>query len=293
MTILGERVREVGRAAIERWLPCLDAWLLPGSFYGVRHTWPLLYRSDGHGRFFVLTEGEHLLAHCATRVGTMHGEAGPREVCLLGSVATDPARRGRGLASHVLAAAVRAHATSTAATLLWAERPELYARAGFVAGPDETCVLLARRPHSPIAGVRAATIADHAQLHALHARKPWRMARSPQVMATLLTTPGMTTLVRERAGEVVAYACTGKGADLQGYWHELGGDDDDLAILLPAALHVAQQATAFLLLPPYRPRLRELLAHHVVDTVRVSGPMVRTNSPEALGACWIDGLDSV
>lgn len=293
MTIVGECVQEVGRAAIERWLPCLDAWLLPDSFYGVRHTWPLLYRGDGHGRFFVLTEGDHLLAHCATRVVTVHGQGGPREVCLLGSVATEPTRRGRGLASCVLAAAVRAHAATTAATLLWAERPELYARAGFVAGPDETCLQLARRPHSPSAGVRIATVADHAQLHALHERKPRRVARSQKTMATLLTTPGMTTVVRERAGEVVAYACTGKGADLQGYWHELGGDDDELAVLLPAALHAAQQTTALLLLPPYRPRLRDLLAPHVVDTVRVSGPMVRTNSPEALGSCWIDGLDSV
>ncbi|HEX5052296.1 MAG TPA: GNAT family N-acetyltransferase, partial [Planctomycetota bacterium] len=147
-------VRHVGRAEVQRWLPCLDEWLLPDSFYGVQHTWPQLYRGDGDGHFFVVCDGERLLSHCACRVATAHGAAGPFRACLLGSVATEPSMRGRGLASQVLDAALAAMLPFAEHVLLWAERPDLYARHGFVAGPQETCLHLARLPRRGDTGVR-------------------------------------------------------------------------------------------------------------------------------------------
>lgn len=290
-TTLGE-LREVDREAMQRWLPTLGEWLLPGAFYGVHHTWPQLYRRDGHGRFFVLADGDRLLSHCAFRTVTMHGEHGPFRANLLGSVATDPTLRGRGLASDVLGMALAASAGDAPVTLLWAERPELYARAGFALGAEETCLVLARRPRPSLDGVRPMTIADHAACAHLHAQKPLRVERDAIAMSGLLTTPGMTSLVLERNGAVVAYALCGKGADLQGHWHELGGSDEDLAILLPAALHVAEQRDAVLLLPPYRAHLRALLGASVVGDGTLHGPMWRSLG-EPLPPCFVDGIDSV
>jgi hypothetical protein len=111
-------------------------------------------------------------------------------------------------------------------------------------------------------------------------------------MSGLLTTPGLSTLVLERDGAVVAYACTGKGADLHGFWHELGGSDQDLAELVPAAMHELGEIEMQLLLPPYRHTLPTLLGAMVADEVQVPGPMVRSLG-EPLPDCWIDGLDSV
>jgi GNAT superfamily N-acetyltransferase len=286
-------VQEIGRSALQCWLPQLDAWLLPGAFYGVQHTWPQLYRSDGHGRFFVLVDGDRLVSHCAVRTVGLVTAAGPRVVNLLGSVVTDPAARGRGHASAVLSKALAATAAAAPCTLLWAEHPTLYARAGFVAGAPETCVWLARRPRREPATLRLATLQDHPELTRLHAQKPWRVERAPQVMSGLLTTPGLATVVLERDGRPVAYACCGKGADLQGHWHELGGTDEDLAVLLPAALHLLEQTEAAVLLPPYRPDLAELLGPHVVGTTELQGPMRHLAPGVELPACWIDGLDSV
>ena len=292
MTLVAHAVHEVDRATVQRWLPSLDAWLLPDAFYGVQHTWPQLYRSDGQGRFFVVTDGDTLLAHCATRVVTVHAGDASFQACLLGSVATHPGHRGRGLAQAVLGAALAANAGDAPLTLLWAERAGLYARAGFHTGREETCLVVARRPHPDLTGVRPATVADHIALHTLHEAKPWRVERSLRTFSILLSTPGMTTLVRERDGAVVAYACCGKGADLQGHWHELGGSDEDLAVLLPAALHVTGQTDAVVLVPPWRPRLPALLGPAAVDVGTVPGPMWRaTDGGER--ACWIDGLDSV
>jgi GNAT superfamily N-acetyltransferase len=108
MTQLAVAIHEVSRAAMQRWLPLLDAWLLAGSIYSVQHTWPQLYRSDGGGRFFVATDGDRLLSHCAFRTVRLHGERSTTPIHLLGSVATDPDLRGQGLASAVLASALAA-----------------------------------------------------------------------------------------------------------------------------------------------------------------------------------------
>jgi hypothetical protein len=101
----------------------------------------------------------------------------------------------------------------------------------------------------------------------------------------------MQTVVLERDGRIAAYACCGKGADLQGHWHELGGSDHDLATLLPAALHTTEQLESAVLLPPYRDGLAALLAPSVVADVEVQGPMVRAAG--VVPRLFIDGLDSV
>jgi GNAT superfamily N-acetyltransferase len=292
-TIAKPTAREFDRAAVQRWLPLLDSWLLPrGAMYGVQHTWPQLYRSDGKGRFFAIFEGDELLSFCATRVVTVRGAAGPFAACLLGSVATAPKRRGQGLASTVLQHALAANASAAAHTLLWAEQDGLYARAGFVPGPTETCLVVARRPNPPTAGVRLLVVGDHAAAHRLHQRKPLRVDRDLPTMSALLTTPGMTALGLERDGQLVAYACCGKGADLQGHWHEFGGDDADVAVLLQAGMHHLGQTDAIVLLPPWRTGLRAALGRSVVDELAVDGPMHRSDDGGSL-ACWIDGLDSV
>lgn len=285
-------VIELDRTGIQPWLPALDEWLLPGSSYSVHHTWPQLYRSDGGGNFFAIFDGDRLVSHCATRRMTLIGAGGPQSVTLLGSVATDPAWRGHGLATQVLGHAIEGAVPDSDHVLLWAERPELYARHGFTAGRREKCLLLARLPCPDLTGVRLAHVRDHEAIHRLHCGKRWRIDRAPGETSGLLTTPGLTTLVRERDGDIVAYACCGKGADLADHWHEVGGNDGEVAELLKAALHLAEQIEAILLLPPYRPGLLDALGRSVVEDFEVAGPMAY--SPRApLPECWIDGLDSV
>lgn len=279
-------------AGIAPYLPLLDRWLLPGSFYGVQHTWPQLYRSDGDGRFHALFDGERLVSHCATKIVLAHGLAGPFHCALLGSVATDPKLRGHGFAGQVLQAALDDVPAHVGHVLLWAERPDLYERHGFQPTAKETLLVVVRRPRPNMDGVRIAEIADHDAIHRLHVRKPWRVERTRLSMSALLTTPGSTTIVLERGGAVVAYACTGKGADLQGTWHELGGDDADVAHLLLAGMHLTEQTECAVLLPPYRRRLEGLLGISVVDATLVPGPMCHSRRAP-LPPTFFDGLDSV
>jgi GNAT superfamily N-acetyltransferase len=280
------------RKEVQPWLPLLDDWLLPDAFHGVQHTWPLLYRSDGDGRFHACLLHGELASFCAHRLATLMTADGPRQVALLGSVVTHPERRGRGHASSVLTTALTACDREAEHVLLWAENPRLYANHGFQPGPEEPCLLLARRPRPDLTGVRPARLDDLQALHALHEAKPQRIRRTPAAMATLLSTPGLLTLVLEDQGTIQAYACCGKGADLQGFWHEVGGTDAAVAHLLAAALHLADQTQAMFLLPPYRPQLGRLLGPAVIEHLQVAGPMVRSTAAP-LPPAFLDGLDSV
>ncbi len=286
-------LRSIPRAELGAWLDDLSEWLLPGALHPVQHTWPQLYRGDGHGESVGLFEGSRLVAHAAMRRVELVGEQGALRAGLIGSVATDPERRGEGLATRLLRTLTeRGRRGGLDLLLLWAERPELYARQGFQPGPRETSVALVAAP-TPADGVRRAEIRDHQALHALHERKPWRVRRSLREMSLLLSTPGMDTVVLERAGAVVAYACCGKGADFMGWWHEGGGDDEELALLMPSALALLGQEAALVQLPPYRSRLRELLGTAVLDRQELDGPMLLAPSGPLRGRFYVDGLDSI
>jgi GNAT superfamily N-acetyltransferase len=286
-------LRRLDRKALQPFLPQLSAWLLPGSVYPLQHTWPQLYRSDGRGSFYALFDGERLISHLALRPVTVHGAHARIRAALIGSVATAPHEQGRGHASRLLREALAdGREQGCDLALLWAGRPELYARAGFAPGPTELSLCLAASD-PPMDGVRLATIADHAELHRLHEQKPLRVLRSAGEHSGLLTTPGMNVMVLERAGKPVAYACCGKGADLQGWWHELGGSDEDVAVLLPSAMALLGQAQALAIVPPYRERLRALLGAAVREELTIDGPMVLPFHATGTQPFFVDGLDSV
>jgi GNAT superfamily N-acetyltransferase len=288
------RICRLQRKQVQPWLQQLTDWLLPEAAYAIEHTWPQLYRSDGNGAFLGMFVDDRLVSHLAWRGVTLHGERSPHRAALLGSVATAPELRGRGYASQLLQQAIadcRDQGIDT--ILLWAEQPELYARAGFRAGEAETCLLLARRPHADVRGIRVATVADHGQLHALHEQKPLRVERPAREMSALLTTPGLTTTVLCPGERILAYACCGKGADLQGWWHECGGSDTDVARLLAGSMHLLGQTEAPLIVPPYRQGLADGLGASAQDEFTVAGPMQLQLSASAAQRTFVDGLDSV
>ena len=197
-------LRRLDRLAVQRHLTQLSSWLLPGSIYDVQHTWPQLYRSDGAGHFYGLFIEDRLLSHCAFRSVALHTKNGAFRIALLGSVATDPQERGRGHASQLLQNAIADCQTlGVDGVLLWAKRPLLYARHGFIEGGQERCLVIAGgNAFDP--NVRRATIEDHAALCALHAQKPVGVARDLRTMSCLLSTPGMATFVIMRGDRVVA-----------------------------------------------------------------------------------------
>jgi hypothetical protein len=170
---------------------------------------------------------------------------GPLDVLLIGSVATDPERRGAGLATQALEAA-EAHARSigAVATFVWADEPSFYCARGYRAVGTEVDVALLPEllPRlTPVEGVREARIEDAYAIHTLYSSQPVRSARRVQETTALLTVPGSCTLVAEREGQVVAYATFGRGEDLGHVVHEWAGET---AAVLGLVRRLAEAAIA-------------------------------------------------
>jgi len=190
--------------------------------------YPLVFRGGFAGRVLALDEEGEPRSACALL---------PREFVLedgfllrgglIGSVSTDPAWRGQGLASRLLADAEDAlRGQGCAFALLWAPDPEFYLRRGYAPiGVEHDFVvdggLAARLPAAE--GVREGVATDAAAIHRLYQEHPARLARTARETEALLQCPRMHTLVIEREGEVAAYACLGHGADLSDAVHEWGG----------------------------------------------------------------------
>jgi GNAT superfamily N-acetyltransferase len=183
---------------------------------------------------------------------------------LIGSVATDPAWRGRGLATRLLARAERELAARGCLfTLLWANEASYYLERGYAPFGVENDFLLvpglARELPRPT-GVRELRPGDAQFLHRIHRQHAAHVERSPAETEALLALPGMLVLVRERAAASgqpalpVAYACLGRGRDLADAIHEWGGPCEDVLALVRAHLErrfpAGEQGALFLMAPP-------------------------------------------
>ena len=208
--------------------------------------YPLVFGPLASGDTVELVEDGELRAACVILV---------REFCLgerrirgglIGSVATEPSRRGRGLGTRLLTMAEEAlRARGCVFSLLWATDARFYLARGFSPLGVECDYLLVPElaPSLPEpSGVRELRPSDAPFLHRLYQRHAARVERTPDETRALLGVPGMLTLVRERAAtaahpaQPVAYACLGRGHDLPDVVHEWGGESEDVLALLRALL---------------------------------------------------------
>jgi GNAT superfamily N-acetyltransferase len=157
---------------------------------------------------------------------------------LIGSVTTEPAWRGRGLAARVLERACDELAASGCAlALLWAERPDYYAARGWSPMGAQLdfslpCALAERLPRAPSGSVRAARPEDSSALHSLQCAHATRVERSSRESERLHASCGMRTLVLERAGAPAAWIAIGKGRDFAHTVHEWAGPTTEVLMLL-------------------------------------------------------------
>lgn len=189
---------------------------------------PLVFRSGFSGQVVSLGDEENVRSTCAILLREAICPHANFTMGLIGSVSTDNGYRGTGLATSVLLAAEERLAEQGAViSMLWADDPRFYFARGYrpVGSENDFLIddeIIAAMPQ--IDGVRPATAEDAGAIHKLYSTHSSRINRAPVETIVLLECPGMTTLVREVDGRVVAYACMGRGEDLAGTVHEWGGD---------------------------------------------------------------------
>ena len=226
--------------------------------------YPLVFDQRFSGRTLELERDGAVRSACAILARDFHVAGRRLRAGLIGSVATDPAWRGRGLATELLAKAeAELRAQGCLFALLWAEDPAFYLARGYAPFGAEDDYLLVDEliPLLPEpSGVRELAPGDVPFLRRLHAQHPAHVERSEAEFAALLTIPGMRVLVRARAAAAghpalpVAYACLGRGRDLADTIHDWGGATEDVLALVRAHLEQrfgpGEKGALFLMAPP-------------------------------------------
>ncbi|MEL6430144.1 MAG: GNAT family N-acetyltransferase [Planctomycetota bacterium] len=170
----------------------------------------------------------------------------------VGSVATEDSARGQGLGTEVVDRAIaRASDEGAAIALLWADDPLWYQSRGWIPfgtervhAVEDAWAFLLPDPTD----VRSGSAADAAGIHALYEQHPSRVARTEDETRALLGVPAMRITVCERDGEIVGYACMGRGEDLMNVVHEWGGQPDASLACLSQLWRDAEAERAFLML---------------------------------------------
>jgi GNAT superfamily N-acetyltransferase len=234
---------------------------------------PLIFGASARGRFVRHDDDEgNPLSTCAILERRAVTSAGSFGLGLIGSVVTDPNARGKGYAREVLKVAEQTlGAESCAIAMLWADDPTFYQHLGWIpAGCELDYVLY---PESaffmPDADhVRPATEADTIAIHELYLAHPERLERSLEETDALLGAPKMQIVVHEQGGEVTAYACLGRGDDLEQVVHEWGGTNEAMLACVRHFLDARgpEAAPLFLMVPP----TREALVH-MLDMIKTPG----------------------
>jgi GNAT superfamily N-acetyltransferase len=161
---------------------------------------------------------------------------------MIGSVATDPHWRNRGLAGRVLQAAERELVKAGAVIgVLWADDAAFYERRGwhvFGCEVDACLPLTIQRALPAPRGVRPLQPHDVPSVHELYCQHASRVERSEEEARALLACPGMEVLVCEGDGGLQAYACLGRGGDMENVVHEWGGQAKAVAMILRRLLEL-------------------------------------------------------
>lgn len=226
--------------------------------------YPLVFDQRFDGRTLELVRAGAVRSACTVLARDFRVAGRRLRAGLIGSVATDPDWRGRGLATELLTQAEEAlRAQGCLFALLWAERPDFYLARGYApfAAEDDYLLVSEMIPLLPAtSGVRELVPGDVPFLRRLHALHAAHVERSEEEFAALLAIPGMRVLVRERAAAPghpplpVAYACLGRGRDLPDTIHDWAGGCEDVLALVRAHLErrfaPGETGALFLMAPP-------------------------------------------
>jgi predicted acetyltransferase len=171
----------------------------------------------------------------------------------IGSVATHPDYRGRGLASAVIRDCIRIMEQSKChLSVLWTQRHDFYRRLGYEAAGSE---YLFRAKASDFARVPCeCEIVPYSPEYLsavieIHERESLRTERTEKEYEAYLGIPKAKTLLATRGNTVTAYAVMGKGEDFRSCVHEWGGDSRDLLSLIRAFLYSSRLSEILILTP--------------------------------------------
>lgn len=220
---------------------------------GYTREYPLMLSPvhPNHSMVMVSEETGEILAHVGSLKRILRIGSARLPVALIGSVATDPAARGAGLASQLLQAV---HTTLAAEdiwmTLLWSDPRSLYENAGYHPAGKARLFRISTLPAPPsdLSGtclsLSPADLAAHPPLLPPVGRG---LERSIEDHQLLLQIPGIHSYGLMRDKRLCSVIHVGKGSDFEGIVHEWVGHVEDVWTLMAFAFSQHQRRLGILL----------------------------------------------
>ncbi|MFT5287755.1 MAG: hypothetical protein ACI8TQ_003943 [Planctomycetota bacterium] len=202
----------------------------------VADEFPLVFRTGFSGQVVSMGDDESIRSTCAILLREAICPDANYKLGLIGSVSTDNGFRGTGLATSVLLSGEQRLAEQGAViSMLWADDPRFYFARGYrpIGSENDFIIDEAVLRGLPVIDGSCVASAENAEaIHQHYCNHKARMNRSLDETVALLECPGMSTLVHVVDGKVLAYACMGRGEDLDGTVHEWGGAIESVLGLL-------------------------------------------------------------
>lgn len=217
-------------------LSFLNQNLRPESQWSIAAEYPNVLNSTNCNNLRIIKEHNQVLAHAAIKYLLIKNVMGIFKVAAIGSVVTDPKYRMQGLSQKIIESCIEAAKSEGADfAVLWTDLYDFYRKMGFELAGTEVSLVIDEEPqieNSNLKFLKSAKISPEAILR-LYSQHPCGTIRTADDIRKFLQIPNSQVYTAWSAqNELLAYAVTGKGIDLQGYVHEWGGGVSQLKALL-------------------------------------------------------------
>lgn len=244
-------------------LKLINAVLRPNVHGTILNEYPLVLGTDNIENLRVIVRGGEVVSHAAIYFSNLRAGDLVFKVGGIGSVATHPDHRGRGLASAVIRDCVRIMEQAKChLSVLWTQRRDFYRRLGYEAAGSEYLFRARASDFSHIS--RECKIVPYSPEHLsavvdIHERETCRTERPRKEYEAYFGLPKTRTLLAVRGNTVTAYAVMGKGEDFRSCVHEWGGDASDVLCLVRAFARSSSTGEIVILTPAYESEFTHFL----------------------------------
>lgn len=212
----------------------LDKHLRQDSGWSILQEYPLAFDAKNQHNMRIITDGKDILSHAVLKPTILKTPYAVFNAGMIGSVMTDPRYRQQGLSAQLIENCLeQAKKMSCDFAVLWTDLFDFYRKFGFELAGSEISLIFnesfkpAKR-RDDLKFIKGNKIDASAilRLYNLHATTS---LRTPEDVKKFLQVPNSRVYTAWNVqGQMEAYAVEGKGADLQGYVHEWGGNTSAL-----------------------------------------------------------------
>lgn len=244
----------------------LNENLRPDSNWSIEEEYPLFFQETNFENLRVAYHGDQIVAHAGVRFFIVKTHFGLVKIAAIGSVVTHSSFRSQGLSQTLLQQLCdKAYLEGADIAILWTDLHDFYRKIGFeLAGSELTIELNAdfSVPSSPQHNyLLDQKVSSEALLKPFLKHSVNSLRKVTDIDRYLRIPNSRIHSVWDKTNKLLAYAIEGKGADLQGYVHEWGGDTSALMALFSQVRQKSESTLRILVSPHHQNLLRQLKDH--------------------------------